>query len=81
MEGAARLEIVHAWHVAAAMPDVDDDQLIAANVVVDQERIADRWKHAHTGNIRLPSKSGMRSQPRRHAYLIDNRGGRTRTVL
>lgn len=64
------------------MPDMYDDQIIAANVVVDKERIAGRWKHAHTGNISFASKSGMLGQqPGRHAYLIDDRGRCARTML
>ncbi|MEH2557795.1 hypothetical protein V1286_005324 [Bradyrhizobium algeriense] len=64
------------------MPDMDDHQFITANVVVDKERIASRWKHTHAGNIRLPSKSGMlRKQPTCGAYLIDDGRGRAWTVL
>lgn len=61
---------------------MDDDQIIAANVVVDKERIAGRWKHANTGDIRFASEPGMLGQkPGRHAYLIDDRGGCARTML
>lgn len=64
------------------MPDMGDDQIIAANVVVDKERIAGCWKHANAGNIRFASESGMLGQqPGRHAYLIDDRGGCALTML
>ncbi len=76
------LEITRARRIAAAMPDMGDDQIVTANVVVDKERIAGRRKYAHTGNIRFASKSGMIGQQSgRHAYLIDDRGGCARTVL
>ena len=44
------------------MPDMDNDQIIAANVVVDKERIARRWNHTDAGNIRFSSKPGILSQ-------------------
>ena len=34
------LEFIHAWRIAAGMTDVDDDQIVAANVMVDKERLA-----------------------------------------
>ena len=31
------LEFIDAWCIAATMPDMDNDQIITANVVVDKE--------------------------------------------
>jgi hypothetical protein len=76
------LEFIHAWRITAAMPNMDNDQLITANVVVDEESITRRWNHANAGNIRLPSEPGMVSQqPGGPAYLTDDRRGCARTVL
>jgi hypothetical protein len=44
------LEFIHAWRITAAMPNMDNDQLITANVVVDEESITRRWNHANAGN-------------------------------
>lgn len=77
-----RLEVTCLRRIASAMPNMYDDQITTANVVIDKERIPGRLKHAHTGNISFASKSGMLGkQPGRHAYLTDDRRGCARTVL
>jgi hypothetical protein len=51
------------------MPDMDNDQIITANMVVDKEWIARRWNHTDAGDIRFSSQAGYSASSRAVARI------------